>query len=181
MGRRHFVRRSVLVLCLAALAGCGGPSGNRPVVRASAPVFLPGAAAALSPALYVSLASSSSLFAIRASELAAERSSNMNTRSAAQAIIRDQTGVASQLSMAGRRVNLLPSATLPGDLDAELERLRMSSNFDSDYRQAVGGALARSFEAHRNFAASGQSPTLRPVAEMAAPVTKRNLDSLRRP
>ena len=180
MGRSRVIHCSVLVLSLAALAGCGGSTGNRPAVRASPAVFLPSTAAALSPALYMSLTSSSSLFAIRASQLAAERSTDAHTRSAAQAIIRDQTGVASQLSLAGRRVDLLPSATLPSDLDAELERLRMSTDFDSDYRRSVGGALSRSFEAHRAFAQGGSSPTLRPVAKMAAPVTKKNLDSLKR-
>ena len=162
------------------VSGCGG--STRGAQPRAASFILPSSAAvsALAPAIYMQLASSSSLFAIRASELAATRSTNVDTRSAAEAIIRDQNGVASQLSMAGRRVNLLPSAALPPELDAELQRLSMSSNFDSDYRQAVGGALSRSFEAHRAFAQAGSSPTLIPVARMAAPVTKRNLDRLRR-
>jgi predicted outer membrane protein len=169
------------VVAALAVSGCGGTSqSSQP---RSAPFVLPSATAsavALAPALYMQLASSSSLFAIRASELAQERATSSATRYAAQAIVRDQTGVASQLSMAGRRVNLLPSASLTPELDAQLESLHNSADFDSDYRRAVGGALARSFDAHRAFAQSGSSPTLRPVAQMAAPVTKKNLDSLGR-
>ena len=162
-----------------SLTGCGGTT--RPAPR-SASFALPSvaASAALAPALYMQLASSSSLFAIRASEIAAERSANINTRSAAQTIIRDQGGVASQLSFAGRRIELLPTAALSAEQSAELDRLRESPDFDSDYRRAVGGVLARAYEAHRAFAQSGSSPTLIPVARMAAPVTKKNLDSLNR-
>jgi putative membrane protein len=126
------------------------------------------------------VASSSSLFAIRASELATEMSASGSTLAAAQSIIRDQGGVASQLNYAGRRLELLPTAALSAEQSAELDRLRMSSNFDSDYRRAVGGALSRAYDAHRAFAQSGSSPTLIPVARMAAPVTKKNFDSLNR-
>ncbi|QIK95156.1 DUF4142 domain-containing protein [Sphingomonas sp. HDW15A] len=141
---------------------------------------MPGASVALAPALYMQVASSSSLFAIRASELAAQRAASGTTRAAAEAIIRDQTGVASQLSFAGRRLELLPSAALSPEQSAELDRLRESADFDSDYRRAVGGTLARALDAHQSFARSGSSPTLIPVARMAAPVTKKNLDALGR-
>jgi len=177
------VFRLVLGVSAAAsalgLSGCGG--STRPAPR-SASFVLPSSPAvvALAPALYMQLASSSSLFAIRASELAAERAASGSTRLAAQAIIRDQGGVASQLSFAGRRLELLPTAALSAEQSAELDRLRESADFDSDYRRAVGGALSRAYDAHRVFAQSGSSPTLIPVARMAAPVTKRNLDSLGR-
>ncbi len=167
-----------LVLTAPLLAGCGG--GPSPAPRPARPFVLPSTAAALSPAIYMQFASTNNLFAVRASELASTRSNNSRTRSAAEAIVRDQRGVAAQLSFAGRRLELLPSAALTHAQAAELERLRMSSDFDSDYRRTVGGALARALEAHQAFARSGSSPSLRPVAEMAAPVTKRNLDSLRR-
>ena len=170
--------RIALAVAAALLAGCGG--GPAPSPRPSAPFVLPSAAAALSPAIYMQLASSSSLFAVRASELAAQRAASSRTRSAAEAIVRDQAGVAAQLSFAGRRLELLPSATLTDAQTAELERLRQSGDFDSDYRRSVGDALSRALEAHHAFARAGSSPTLRPVAEMAAPVTRRNLDSLRR-
>ena len=171
-------RRIGLAATIALLTGCGGGPSTPP--RASAPFVLPSTAAALSPAIYMQLASTSSLFAVRASELATQRASSSRTRSAAEAIVRDQGGVAAQLSFAGRRLELLPSAALTEAQSAELDRLRTSSDFDSEYRRTVGAALSRALEAHHAFARAGSSPTLRPVAEMAAPVTRRNLDLLRR-
>lgn len=178
MAGKHVSRAAGLAVIAALLAGCGG--GPRPAPRPAAPFVLPSTAMALSPAIYMQLASTSSLFAVRASELAAQRASSSRVRSAAAAIVRDQGGVAAQLSFAGRRLELLPGAALTQDQAAEIERLQVSGDFDSDYRRAVGGALARALEAHQAFARSGSSPTLRPVAEMAAPVTQRNLDSLKR-
>jgi putative membrane protein len=175
------VKRNVVGAVSAAamlvIAGCAG----KPEPAAPTSTFvLPSVAASLTPAVYMSLASTSSLFAIKASELALARSTSGSTRSAAQAIIVDQGGVGSQLSYAGRRLDLLPSAALTDAQAADLERLRQSVNFDSDYRKLVGDTLAHAWEAHRNFAASGSSPTLRPVAQMAAPVTKKDVDALRR-
>lgn len=174
---KRWLGRAFTVAAVLALAGCA----SKPAPAPPATTFvLPSTAAALTPAVYMALASTSSLFAIRASELALERSTNDATRSAAQAIIADQGGVGSQLSYAGRRLDLLPSAALTDAQTAELERLRQSGNFDADYRKSVGDALARALEAHRAFASAGSSPTLRPVAEMAAPATKKDLDALKR-
>ncbi len=169
---------AAIAVTAIGLSACS--SSPRPEPRASSFSLPSTAAVALSPAIYMSLASTSSLFAIRASELALQRASSSRVRDAARAIITDQGGVGSQLSFAGRRVDLLPSAALTDAQTADLERLRMSSNFDSDYRRTVGNVLARSLEAHRAFARAGSSPTLRPVAQMAAPVTRKNLDAVRR-
>lgn len=168
--------KTVMVIATVGLAGCS--SAPKPAPPAT--FILPSTAAALTPAIYMSLASTSSLFAIRASELALQRASNSRLRDAARAIIADQGGVGSQLNYAGRRVDLLPTAALTESQSADLERLRTTSDFESDYRKTVGGVLARSLEAHQAFARAGSSPTLRPVAQMATPLTKKNLDALRR-
>lgn len=169
--------RIATVAALALVAGCAGDRGPPP----SRPItVLPSAAAALTPAIYMQLVSSSSLFAVRASELAQTQAGSSSLRSTARAIVSDQGGVASQLSFAGRRLDLLPSATLPAPMIADLERLRTSSDFDNEYRRLVGAALARAAEAHETYARRGASPTLRPVATMAAPVTRRNLQAVRR-
>jgi putative membrane protein len=125
------------------------------------------------------VASNSALFALRASELAVTRASDGELRADARAIAQDQGGVGAQLSYAGRRVDLLPRATLPEAMEADLARLTQSPDFDRDYRALVGRALAQALEAHETFARGGSSATLRPVAQMAAPVTRRNLDALR--
>ncbi len=169
--------RFAAMAAVVAVAGCS--SEPKPVP--SSPTFImPSSAAALTPAIYVSLTSSSSLFAIRASELALRKSDSNRVRTAARDIIADQGGVGSQLSYAGRRLDLLPSATLTAQQAADLERLTTSADFDADYKRTVGDALARALDAHQTFAKAGNSPTLKPVAEMAAPVTKKNLDAVRR-
>lgn len=173
MGR---MRIGIAAAAMLALWGCGSKPAP---VASSAPFVLPSAAAALTPSIYMQLASSSSLFAVRASQIAAERGDG-RTRAAAEAVIADQNGIAAQLSFAGRRLDLLPSAALTSEQQAELERLRASGDVDGDYRRMVGGVLARALEAHRTFARAGSSPTLRPVAQMAAPQTEKSLAALRR-
>ncbi len=163
-----------LTLLVAGCAGERAAPPPRPVT------VLPSAAAALTPAIYMELASSSALFAIRASELARTQASSSSVRNAAATVAADQGGVASQLSYAGRRLDLLPRSALPPELQADLERLQSSGNFDADYRALVGRQLARALEAHQVFAARGSSATLKPVAGMAAPVTRRDLDAVRR-
>jgi len=170
----RFVATSVAVGAVAGCASREPPPAPRPIT------VLPSAAAALTPAAYVQLAAASSLFAIRASELAGTHAQSSAVRSTAGAVARDQGGVAAQLSYAGRRVDLLPSSSLPPALAGDLERLRLSTSFDSDYRRLVGNALARALEAHEVFARAGSSPTLRPVANMAAPITRRDLEAVRR-
>lgn len=173
----RWLGRAVTVTAALALAGCA----SKPTPAPPASTFvLPSAAVALAPAIYMQLASSTSLFAIRASELALEKTGNAATRNAAQTIIADQGGVGSQLSYAGRRLDLLPSAALTAEQTATLDRLRISPNFDTDFKRAVSDALATSLKAHENFARAGTSPTLKPVAQMAAPVTRKNLDALKR-
>jgi len=121
---------AVSAIALVALAGCGSKPAPAP---AASTFILPSAAAALTPAVYMELASSSSLFAIRASELALERASAGSTRSAAQAIIADQGGVGSQLSYAGRRLDLLPSATLNPQQTALPAQLPNPGHFQPAY------------------------------------------------
>ena len=167
------VRMAAAALVLALAACAQKTSSPRPLT------ILPSAIAALTPALYMQLASNTALFAVRASELALARASDGGLRADARAIAQDQGGVGAQLSYAGRRIDLLPRADLPEPMEADLARLAQSGDFDRDYRQLVGQALARALEAHETFARGGSSATLRPVAQMAAPVTRRNLASVR--
>jgi putative membrane protein len=169
----RFVATLAIVVLTAGCAQERAAPPPRPIT------VLPSAAAALTPAIYMELASSSALFAIRASELARTQARSSATRSAAATVASDQGGVASQLSYAGRRLDLLPRSALPPALQADLERLRSSGDFDADYRALVGRQLARALEAHQVFAARGSSATLKPVAGMAAPITRRDLDALR--
>ena len=168
---------SIAILSLL-VAGCASRQAAAPAA-ARAPVAAMPAVAALAPAIYMQLAASSSLFAVRASELAAERSADPRLRDVARTIAQDQRGIGAQLNFAGRRLDLLPSAAMTSQQAADLDRLRNAPQVDRLYRQLMAPALTQAYQAHAAFAARGSSPTLRPVAKMAAPATRRNLQQLR--
>ncbi|WP_187107850.1 DUF4142 domain-containing protein [Sphingomonas xanthus] len=161
----------------ALLSGCA--PRQLPAPTAPATVAVVPAATALAPAIYMQVAASSALFAVRASEIAAQRSGDVRFRGLAQAIAADQRGIGSQLSFAGRRLDLLPTASLTAAQAADLDRLRISGSVETTYRQLLDPVLAEAAQAHSSFAANGSSATLKPVARMAAPATGRNLQMLR--
>lgn len=175
VGRTQFASLGLIALLLAGCASRQAPPPAAPAVVRTLP-----AVAALAPAIYMQIAASSALFAVRASELAAERSTDPRLRDVARTIAQDQRGIGSQLNFAGRRLDLLPSASMTPEQAAELERLRAAGQVDQLYRQMMTPVLASALQAHSAFAARGASPTLRPVARMAAPATRRNLELLRR-
>ena len=165
------------VAAAALLSGC---ASNKPVPRPHPPIVVqpPPEPAQVSAAHYMEQASSSALFAVRASELAATRASDPRLQAIAQTIALDQKAIGAQLSFAGRRVNLLPSAKLIPLHQLLFDELEGSTDFDSAYRRKLLPILTLAERLHRDFAERGPSPTLRPVAEMAAPVTRRNLEQL---
>ena len=102
--------RAALLLAACTLAGCAtkqpGPSGPHP--RTTYPARpLPGA---VNPATYVAQAASIDLFVVRSSELAQLRSVSPRLRNVAKTLVDGHKGLASQLSFAGRRLDLLPGA-----------------------------------------------------------------------
>jgi len=89
-------------------------------------------------------------------------------------------GTSAQLSMAGRRLNLLPTASLTPEHQAMLDALKTTPDFDSTYRAQQAILLREGISLHGNFARAGKSPTLRPVASNAEQAMRRNQASLRR-
>jgi predicted outer membrane protein len=173
------VRRIAAALIVLAAAGCSaGPEAQRPPERriARPPVVR---SIAVSPAQYVARASSASLFAIKASRLVASRSSNAGLASFARQVEAEQEGVGSQLSFAGRRLDLLPSAELLTAHQAMLDALAASPDPARLYVQQMTALLRQTGDFHRQYERYGTSPTLRPVASMAAPVFERELARLR--
>lgn len=144
------------------------PSVQRPVA--------PGAA--ISASAYVASASSIDLFEIRSSELALQRSTDARVREFASMMISAHKGTASQLSFAGRRLNLLPSATLSAKHQSMLLELQAASDFDFVYRRQQRAVHEEALALHRNYAARGASPTLRPVAAAAVPIIERHMRML---
>src|SRR4051812_34554960 len=159
------------------LAGCA--------TRTTAPsvpfVPRPGSSpqAAPSSATYVAQAASIDLFVVRSSELAQQRASGPRIRSLAQQLIADHTGLASQLSFAGRRLDLLPGASMLPAQQAMFDELSASGDFDRAYLRMQRSVHGAALNLHSAYAARGDSPTLRPVAANAAAVERRHLDVLR--
>ena len=159
------------------LGGCGradAPPPPRPAPRPAPVEVRP-----LSSAAYVAEASSIDLLIIQASELAASRSSSSAIRDLAAMLARDHRGTSAQLSFAGRRLNLLPSATLSVGHRAVLDQLATTADFDSSYVTQMVRIHERGLQLHGDYLRRGDSPTLKPVAEMVAPVMRRHLDRLR--
>jgi putative membrane protein len=174
--RRAFQLATIVVL----FAGCAReapPSVPPPYARHAPPRAAPGPAA--SPAQYVAQASSIDLFLIGASELALRKSSSARTREFAQVEIAAHKGTSAQLSLGGRRLNLLPSATLSARHQAMLNDLERSAEFDALYRRDELAVHQEAEALHGRFAVAGTSPTLRPVAQLILPIVQRHLRMLK--
>lgn len=169
--------RSFIPSALAlTLAGCASrqptypPSTPGPAPRAEAP--------ASSAAEFVATNGSIDLFVIRSSELALERSSSPRVRNFAGRMIAAHKGTSAQLSLAGRRLNLLPSASLRPAEQAMLDELQSSGNFDADYVRDQRKVHQQAIALDSAFAANGGSPTLKPVASAALTIEQRHLKLL---
>lgn len=163
----------VLILSLASCAreerpGPPSTSGRRPAPP-------PSRQPAVSEANFIAENGSIDLFVIRSSELALRRSSSARVREFAQRMIADHKGTSAQLSLEGRRLNLLPSATLRPREQAMLDSLQASGRFDAEYVGDQRTVHQRAVAIDSAYAANGRSPTLRPVAAAALPTEQRHL------
>jgi putative membrane protein len=127
---------------------------------------------------YVAAAGSIDLFVIRSSELALERSSARRVREFASAEIEAHKGASAQLSLAGRRLNLLPTATLRPNEQQMLTELTQATNFDAAYVRQQRLIHSQALALHKAYAAAGQSATLRPVAGAAVRIIQQHLAML---
>jgi putative membrane protein len=134
----------------------------------------------VSAAYYVAMASSIDLYQVKSAQLALERAHDPANRAFAERALSAHQGTSAQLSMAGRRLNLLPSAALDPEHQAMLDALNATSDFDNTYRAQQNIVLQEGVKLHSSYAKSGSSPTLRPVAANAESVMKANLQALGR-
>jgi predicted outer membrane protein len=151
------------------------PAGSQPRPTSRPPTSQP---RPLPVTSYVATAASIDLYNVRACELALERG-NPRSRDYASRLMADHRGTASQLSFAGRRLNLLPSAQMAPAHQALIDALAASGDFDATFRRQQVDLHLSSQRMHAAFAARGDSPTLRPVAANAATVEARHLEAAR--
>lgn len=156
---------AALALTIAGCASKAPPPATATITTTSAPV--------LTSAAYFAAASSAALFAVKSAELAMQRSSNPEVLRVAAMRKANGEGIAGQLSFAGRRLDMLPSASLPPVYQARLDALAASPDFDRDYLKVQGMEVDQTLRLHRGFATGGGSATLRPVAELGAELTAR--------
>ena len=115
------------------------------------------------------------LFVIRSSELALQQSSSARLHDFAQTMIQDHKGLGAQLSLEGRRLNLLPSAILRPSEQSMFDSLASSSRFDAEYVRDQRIVHQRIIALDSAYASNGRSPTLKPVAAAALPIEQRHL------
>ena len=162
---------SVLMLTLAASAT------KQPAYAPPPPVATPSQPAP-SAAVFVATNGSIDLFVIRSSALALQRSSSPRVRDFASRMIAAHKGTSAQLSLAGRRLNLLPSASLRPAEQAMLDALEASGSFDADYIRDQRRVHQEAIALDSAFAANGPSPTLKPVASAALSIEQKHLKLL---
>ncbi|WP_265569316.1 DUF4142 domain-containing protein [Sphingomicrobium nitratireducens] len=173
---RPFTRKGPLLAAAAlALMVAGCSSKPAPMVATAVP------SAALGPttaAAFVAIASSAALYAVKAAELAEARSADSEVRALATLQRENAMGIAGQLSFAGRRLNLLPSAELLPEHEALLRKLQYASDFDRTYIEQQRTFVPDVLDLHRTYAARGESPTLRPVAELGADLLENQVEAI---
>ena len=178
---RRIARASAALVPILLLGGClGSGSGGGTRVATPGAVTAVAVAPALASAAYVAMAGSIDLYEILSAQLALERSQDAANRAFAQRALTAHEGTSAQLSMAGRRLNLLPSAALDPEHQAMLDALKTTPDFDNTYRAQQSIVLREGVTLHSSYATRGDSPTLRPVAKNAESVMRRNQEALRR-
>ena len=177
MRMMHCIGIAVAVLAMASCAPKlpAVPEPRPPRVERPAERPLPAAA-------YVARVGSIDLYQVQAGELALQRSGSESYRGFARRMIDEHRGLASQLSMAGRRLNLLPSNAMQPEQQGWLNQLAATTSaaqFDAAYRRQQQAAHDASYRAHYAFAYGGDSPTLRLVARSAAGIEQDHARQMR--
>ncbi|HZF94534.1 MAG TPA: DUF4142 domain-containing protein [Allosphingosinicella sp.] len=127
---------------------------------------------------YVRLAASSDMFEIESSRLALQRSQNAQIRQFAQMMIDHHTDTTMQLSAAARASGqMVPTAMVPAhaQLVAALRASASVGAFDRLYVTQQRLAHQQALALHSNYAARGDTPALRTVANAATPVVRAHL------
>jgi putative membrane protein len=175
---RRYVRRVLIGgIATLALAGCVGTTRPAHTPPPRAPVVIRGIPMQAAP--YVAAASSIDLYEIKSSQMAQTRANDPRLRDFATMMVSAHQGLAAQLSLAGRRLNLLPSAQLQPGHQRMIDTLESTMDFDAAYRSQQIQVHEEALKLHSDFASRGESPTLRPVAANAAPIERAHLARLR--
>jgi hypothetical protein len=157
-------------LILSLFAG-GCSSGERPSARPAAAAQRPAQAApastAMSSARYFAEATAIDLFELRSADIALKRG-NGRALSFAVESRRQHQAISAQMAFAGRYLDMLPPRELPAEYRQMLGALLSAGDFNAVYLEQQRRVAGRALKLHADYARSGASPTLRPVAKFAA-------------
>lgn len=144
------------------------PPAPAAVVDPNNPLFAPG---------FLAQAGSANLFEIQSSQMALQMSSNQAVRNFANLLISDHSRMGQTVAAAARSAGIVPPppALLPAQ-QAVLSQLSADGpNFDVAFRDAQITAHQQAIGLMQNYAASGDVPALRTVAQQALPTMQMHL------
>ena len=170
---------SLVATSFVLVSACGGGTRGGANVQSASVASAAITPMALSAAAYVATASSIDLYEVKSAQMAMERAQDPANRAFAERALRAHQGTSAQLSFAGRRLNLLPTAALDPNHQAMLDALSATTDFDNTYRAQQNIVVQEALRLHSSYAKTGDSPTLRPVAANAESVMRANLQALR--
>jgi putative membrane protein len=127
---------------------------------------------------YVTMAASSDQFEIQSSQVALQKSQNAETRRYAQMLIDHHTQTSATLMRAAQEAGLTPPP--PTLVPRHAAMLRTIQNapadrFDRVYFTAQVPAHAEALALHQNYAANGDTPSLKAAAAAAVPFVQQHL------
>ncbi|WP_324809385.1 DUF4142 domain-containing protein [Sphingomonas sp. LY29] len=169
-------RIAAIALLGTALSACQTqrPAPTRPVP----PTGVTQPAAGIPNArAYVARATSLDRFMIAAGRAAATRGRNPAVRAHGERLAQAFEGTSAQLSLAGRRINLLPDGQLVSGDATRLARIERG-DIDALYKVEVSRMLSFARRYHQAYADRGDSATLRPVARFSAGVSADQLATI---
>ena len=167
----------ILAILLGGAVFLAGCQSNPPPPPEPAPIDINNVL--LAPG-FLAHAASSDQFEIQSSQLALQASTNPAVRNFANMLIADHTRMSQTMMATAQSAGITPPPpTLLPEQQAALDQLRAAGtgpNFDMAYRQAQITAHQQALGLMQNYAASGDVPALRTVAQQAIPTIQMHLN-----
>lgn len=172
-----------LVVCLAVVGGWGAMMCNGRIPLAGltcGPEMKPPPILPTDAFTYMMMAAAGDQFEIQSSQLALSKATSWDVRQLAQMLIDDHTLMSSKLAATALASGLAPPApTLTPDQQQMLNELQAASSFEFEQlflkKQVIAHEMALAL--HSNYAALGDTPSLRAVASGAVPIIQMHLNN----
>lgn len=167
-----------------ALAGCNmDNAGANSAGSSAAPAAMADPAATPTTAMpFVAKAGASDLFEIQSSQLAVQKSQDPNVRKFAQMLIDHHTKTTQDVTAAAQAAGMTPPPPMLEPMQqqmiATLQPLSGTA-FDREYMSQQVPAHEMALALHTNYAANGDTPSLKKAASKAKPIVSQHLAQAR--